>query len=265
MAKVLPSIDATVRDFIGRQRIFFTASAAAGAHINLSPRGADAFAVLDDLTVCYLDLTGSGNETAAHMKADGRLTLHLLPGYAPELNPDELVWSHVKRTGVARTPLRKGEKLRDKIEAQLELDKLAGQPAQASEAVKYYSEALQRNPRDAVAHFQLGQAFDSLGQVADARTHYAAAVELQPDFAEAHCQLGIALGREDKTVEAAEQFAEAVRLKPDFTQAHVNHGVALAKQHRFEEAAREFEEALRLDPNDTLAQKSLAAARRSLR
>ena len=50
---------------------------------------------------------------------NGRLTLHLLPGYAPELNPDELVWSHVKRTGVARTPLRRGERLRDKIEAQL--------------------------------------------------------------------------------------------------------------------------------------------------
>jgi transposase len=49
----------------------------------------------------------------------GRLNLHLLPGYAPDLNPDELVWSHVKRTGVARTPLRKGERLRDKIEAQL--------------------------------------------------------------------------------------------------------------------------------------------------
>ena len=49
----------------------------------------------------------------------GRLTLHFLPGYAPELNPDELLWSHVKRTGVARTPLRKGERLQDKIEAQL--------------------------------------------------------------------------------------------------------------------------------------------------
>jgi transposase len=49
---------------------------------------------------------------------EGRLTLHFLPGYAPELNPDELVWSHVKRTGVARTPLRKGESLRGKIEAQ---------------------------------------------------------------------------------------------------------------------------------------------------
>src|SRR5208337_1020197 len=50
---------------------------------------------------------------------NGMLTLHYLPGYAPELNPDELVWSHMKRTGVARTPLRKGETLKDKIEAQL--------------------------------------------------------------------------------------------------------------------------------------------------
>jgi transposase len=50
---------------------------------------------------------------------NGMLTLHFLPGYAPELNPDELVWSHMKRTGVVRTPLRRGEKLKDKIEAQL--------------------------------------------------------------------------------------------------------------------------------------------------
>jgi len=50
---------------------------------------------------------------------EGRLTLHFLPGYAPELNPDELVWSHMKRTGLARTPLRKGERLQEKIEAQL--------------------------------------------------------------------------------------------------------------------------------------------------
>ena len=50
---------------------------------------------------------------------NGMLTLHFLPGYAPELNPDELVWSHMKRTGVARTPLRRGEKLQERIEAQL--------------------------------------------------------------------------------------------------------------------------------------------------
>jgi transposase len=51
---------------------------------------------------------------------DGRLTLHFLPGYAPDLNPDELVWSHVKRTGTARRPLQKGENLRERIEDQLE-------------------------------------------------------------------------------------------------------------------------------------------------
>ena len=50
----------------------------------------------------------------------GMLTLHFLPGYAPELNPDELVWSHMKRTGVMRAPLRRGEKLQEKIEAQLD-------------------------------------------------------------------------------------------------------------------------------------------------
>jgi transposase len=49
----------------------------------------------------------------------GMLTLHFLPGYAPELNPDELVWSYVKRTGMARAPLRRGETLHQKIEAQL--------------------------------------------------------------------------------------------------------------------------------------------------
>src|ERR1700745_3257543 len=50
---------------------------------------------------------------------EGRLTLHFLPGYAPELNPDELVWSHMKRTGVARKPLRQGGRVQEKIEAQL--------------------------------------------------------------------------------------------------------------------------------------------------
>ena len=49
----------------------------------------------------------------------GKLTLHFLPGDAPDLNPDELVWSHVKRTGIARRPLQQGEKLREKIEEQL--------------------------------------------------------------------------------------------------------------------------------------------------
>jgi transposase len=56
----------------------------------------------------------------------GKLTLHFLPGYAPDLNPDELAWSHAKRTGVARSPLKKGEKLKDKVDQQLQ--KIADDP-----------------------------------------------------------------------------------------------------------------------------------------
>lgn len=50
---------------------------------------------------------------------NGALTLHYLPGYAPDLNPDELVWSYAKRTGTARRPLQKGEKLNERVTRQL--------------------------------------------------------------------------------------------------------------------------------------------------
>lgn len=49
----------------------------------------------------------------------GRLTLHFLLGYAPDLNPDALVWSHVKRTGTAGRPLRAGERLQERIDSEL--------------------------------------------------------------------------------------------------------------------------------------------------
>lgn len=50
----------------------------------------------------------------------GKLQLHYLPGYAPELNPDELVWNHMKRTGTAKKPLRKGDQLQSRIDADLQ-------------------------------------------------------------------------------------------------------------------------------------------------
>ncbi|MEF2071003.1 pyridoxamine 5'-phosphate oxidase family protein [Consotaella aegiceratis] len=75
MAKQFAAIDATRREFIGRQKIFFTASAAAGTRVNISPRSTDHLHVLSDNAVAYLDMTGSGSETSAHLIADGRLTL----------------------------------------------------------------------------------------------------------------------------------------------------------------------------------------------
>ena len=61
--------------FIARQSLFFVATAAAGARINLSPKGYDVFRVLDPNRVAWLDLGGSGNETHAHLSADGRITI----------------------------------------------------------------------------------------------------------------------------------------------------------------------------------------------
>jgi transposase len=52
-------------------------------------------------------------------EANGKLKLYFLPGYAPELNPDELVWSHMKRNGTGKRPLAKNEALQDRIEADL--------------------------------------------------------------------------------------------------------------------------------------------------
>jgi transposase len=52
-------------------------------------------------------------------RLNGTLTLHYLPGYAPDLNPDELVWSYAKRTGTARRPLQKGEQLDERVTRQL--------------------------------------------------------------------------------------------------------------------------------------------------
>ena len=63
------------RAFIARQPVFFVATAAPDARINLSPKGMDAFRVVDDNTVAWLDLMGSGNETNAHLLADGRITI----------------------------------------------------------------------------------------------------------------------------------------------------------------------------------------------
>lgn len=75
MARFYPALEARHRDFIAAQRLFFTASGTADSHINLSPKGMDSLRVLSDGRIGYLDLTGSGNETAAHLWHDGRMTL----------------------------------------------------------------------------------------------------------------------------------------------------------------------------------------------
>jgi hypothetical protein len=77
MGRQYEEISPELAEWIRRQHLFFVATAplAADGHVNLSPKGHDTLRVLDWHTVAYLDLTGSGIETAAHIRENGRITL----------------------------------------------------------------------------------------------------------------------------------------------------------------------------------------------
>ncbi|MGK7873831.1 MAG: pyridoxamine 5'-phosphate oxidase family protein [Xenococcaceae cyanobacterium] len=75
MAKFYSQLTQQLQNFIKEQKIFFTATAPRHGRINLSPKGIDTLRCIDSKTVAYLDLTGSGNETAAHLHENGRMTI----------------------------------------------------------------------------------------------------------------------------------------------------------------------------------------------
>jgi len=77
MAETHPEITPAIADWIAAQRMFFVATAPLGldGHVNCSPKGLDTFRVLDPSRVGYLDLTGSGAETIAHLRQNGRIVL----------------------------------------------------------------------------------------------------------------------------------------------------------------------------------------------
>ena len=75
MAKFLHAPDDRLSAFIREQKMFFTATAPNDGRVNLSPKGLDTFRLFDTRRVGYLDATGSGNETAAHLLQNGRITI----------------------------------------------------------------------------------------------------------------------------------------------------------------------------------------------
>jgi hypothetical protein len=77
MGKIRSEIDDEARRFIEAQHVFFVASAPldTAGHVNLSPKGLDTFHILGPTTVAYVDFTGSGVETIAHLKENGRIVL----------------------------------------------------------------------------------------------------------------------------------------------------------------------------------------------
>src|SRR5208337_2220173 len=103
MSEFFDHVTPELARFISAQKVFFVATAAPEGRINLSPKGMDTFRVLDPNRVAYLDLTGSGNETAAHLLRDGRITIMFcsfdkdaeiarIYGRGASIRPDDSRW-----------------------------------------------------------------------------------------------------------------------------------------------------------------------------
>ena len=104
MAKQFNHIPQNLQDFIEKQHIFFVATAGRDGRVNLSPKGLDSLRVTGENEVIWLNLTGSGNETAAHLLEVNRMTLMFcsfeknplilrLYGQAQILHFDDAAWS----------------------------------------------------------------------------------------------------------------------------------------------------------------------------
>ncbi|WP_299119143.1 pyridoxamine 5'-phosphate oxidase family protein [uncultured Tenacibaculum sp.] len=104
MAKFYNKINSRIQKFIEAQKVFFVATAPKNGRINLSPKGMDSFRVLNENKVAWLSVTGSGNETSAHLLEDNRITIMFcalegapnilrLYGKAKEILPDDTEWN----------------------------------------------------------------------------------------------------------------------------------------------------------------------------
>lgn len=110
-------LNQTLTDFIERQHLFFVATAAHDGRVNMSPKGLDSLRVIDDNRIIWLNLTGSGNETAAHLRACNRMTLMFCAferdalilrvyGSASTLHPHDAGWDDA----VAQFPAMAGSR-----------------------------------------------------------------------------------------------------------------------------------------------------------
>lgn len=110
MGRSLAFIDEAFRAFIEAQRIFFVATAPLDArgHVNLSPKGLDTFRIVDPRTVAYLDHVGSGAETIAHLRENGRIAIMFcafqgppkivrLHGRGEVLEPQDAAYADLRR------------------------------------------------------------------------------------------------------------------------------------------------------------------------
>jgi tetratricopeptide (TPR) repeat protein len=120
-----------------------------------------------------------------------------------------------------------------------------------------FSHAIAVTEPNAPAHYCLGIYFDDRGHQAEAIEEYRQAIQINPRYALARLDLGAALARQQEFAEAGQQFAEALRLAPENAMVHNNLAAALAAQGQFEPALEHYQQALRLAPDYADAHRNL--------
>jgi Pyridoxamine 5'-phosphate oxidase len=139
MGKLYDVIDEKLADWIRRQRLFFVATAPSrGGHVNLSPKGPiDALTIVDDRTIEYVDHVGSGAETIAHLRDNGRICVMLCSFDGPP----RIVRLHGRGTFVADAdPGREG--VRGVV--RVEVDRIADSCGYGVPLMEYVGERPQR-------------------------------------------------------------------------------------------------------------------------
>ena len=149
------------------------------------------------------------------------------------------------------------EKSPKKARPHYNLGAVIGRQGKLKEAMSHYTAALRIKPDYSEAHNNLGNALAGQGRLKEAIRHYSKALRINPRFAEAHNNLGNALANQGRLMQAGSHYYEALRTNPDYAEAHYNLAVALKRQGRLKEAISHYYEALRIEPDDAAAQYNL--------
>ena len=125
------------------------------------------------------------------------------------------------------------------------------------DAIEQFKQSLEIDPKYANAHLNLGVALQQQGQTAEAVEQYKLASKINPNLAEAYSNFGDILLQSGQFSEAIEQYKLALKANPNLLSAHGNMGLALYKMGRIPEASEQYQEVLRINPDDPLAKDNL--------
>ena len=131
---------------------------------------------------------------------------------------------------------------------------------QTGAALAEWKKAVELNPEEAKAQFNLALALDNQGLLDEAIFHYQKATDLEPDNTAAFTNLAIALARTGKLDEAIESFAKCVAIEPGRARTQGNLGIALIEKGRIDEGMEHCLKAVQIDPEYADAHNSLAIA-----